>query len=309
MCLSVLLSAEPLGLGDSIILCFWELHVSRTSTNLARVISSDESQPVVKSELSALAVQVPRLPMTSTDLARVINSDEIQSVVNAPKKPRQGKKLKKNPLRNLGAMLKLNPYAKTVRRHELANQVRASFACHHVSNLLAISALQNMCGQGKALQAPANLLKHRQSCTAAEHIAGAVNITAAVLKGAVKRSRCLPASSQHDGRLRGGRHPLVQRACQKCCTAQFIHRCFVARYTLYTASCFARCAPLTAWFVAQEGRQKAHAEKLAEIRAGKAKSAKSAETKASGKAFAKAMQADSDYQGEDYEVREPAPSQ
>jgi large subunit ribosomal protein L4e len=61
--------------------------------------------------------------MANTDLARLINSDEIQSVVNAPKEVNRGKTLKKNPLKNLGAMLKLNPYAKTMTRVELANQV------------------------------------------------------------------------------------------------------------------------------------------------------------------------------------------
>ena len=64
--------------------------------------------------------------MANSDLARLINSDEIQSVVNAPKAPKMGKTLKKNPLKNLGAMLKLNPYAKTVRRQELAMAVRSS---------------------------------------------------------------------------------------------------------------------------------------------------------------------------------------
>lgn len=62
--------------------------------------------------------------MANTDLARIINSDEIQSVVNAPKQPKKGSVLKKNPLKNLGAMLKLNPYSKTIRRMELANAVR-----------------------------------------------------------------------------------------------------------------------------------------------------------------------------------------
>jgi 60S ribosomal protein L4 C-terminal domain len=64
--------------------------------------------------------------MANSDLARLINSDEIQSVVNAPKTPKLGKTLKKNPLKNLGAMLKLNPYAKTIRRQELSMAVRPS---------------------------------------------------------------------------------------------------------------------------------------------------------------------------------------
>lgn len=36
---------------------------------------------------------------------------------------KRGRPLKKNPLRNLGALLKLNPYAKTARRQELLHQV------------------------------------------------------------------------------------------------------------------------------------------------------------------------------------------
>ncbi len=64
-----------------------------------------------------------------------VRRDEIQSVVRAPKAagPRHAP-LKKNPLKNLGALLKLNPYAK-VRAHALGE--RAVFCvtrmCQHVS--------------------------------------------------------------------------------------------------------------------------------------------------------------------------------
>ena len=56
--------------------------------------------------------KVPRSCMSNADLNRVINSDEIQSIVRPPKDNHARAPLKKNPLRNLGAMLKLNPYAK-----------------------------------------------------------------------------------------------------------------------------------------------------------------------------------------------------
>ena len=56
--------------------------------------------------------KVPRSCMANADLNRVINSDEIQSIVKPPKDHHARGALKKNPLRNLGAMLKLNPYAK-----------------------------------------------------------------------------------------------------------------------------------------------------------------------------------------------------
>eukprot|EP00976_Prorocentrum_cordatum_P065027 1177729-Prorocentrum_minimum.AAC.2 len=70
---------------------------------------------------------VPRHIMANSDLNRIINSDEVQSIVNAPKTSCTRKSLKKNPLKNLGAMLKLNPYAKTATRMQLlAEQKRKS---------------------------------------------------------------------------------------------------------------------------------------------------------------------------------------
>ncbi|CAL8470058.1 g9600 [Coccomyxa elongata] len=63
--------------------------------------------------------KLPRQQMTNADLTRLINSDEIQSIVRPPKTGRTNVPLKKNPLKNLGALLKLNPYAKTARRAEL----------------------------------------------------------------------------------------------------------------------------------------------------------------------------------------------
>ncbi|KAK9867941.1 hypothetical protein WJX84_008385 [Apatococcus fuscideae] len=63
---------------------------------------------------------LPRTPMSNPDLARLINSDEIQSVVNPQKSgPVRRPRLRRNPLKNLGALLKLNPYAKTARRMEI----------------------------------------------------------------------------------------------------------------------------------------------------------------------------------------------
>jgi len=56
--------------------------------------------------------------MTNSDITRVINSDEVQAKVRPAKKSvtaAQTKRIKKNPLKNLGTMIKLNPYAKTTR--------------------------------------------------------------------------------------------------------------------------------------------------------------------------------------------------
>jgi large subunit ribosomal protein L4e len=57
--------------------------------------------------------------MVNADLARIINSDEVQSVVKPIKKEVKRATLKKNPLKNLNVLLKLNPYAKTARRMAL----------------------------------------------------------------------------------------------------------------------------------------------------------------------------------------------
>ena len=68
--------------------------------------------------------KLPRNIMANADLTRLINSDEVQTIVKPPKVSRMVVPLKKNPLKNLGALLKLNPYAKAARRTELLAQVR-----------------------------------------------------------------------------------------------------------------------------------------------------------------------------------------
>ena len=61
--------------------------------------------------------------MENADLARLINSDEIQSVVRAAEEDTQRPKApKKNPLKNLEAMLALNPYQQVVRDNEMKAQ-------------------------------------------------------------------------------------------------------------------------------------------------------------------------------------------
>jgi len=66
--------------------------------------------------------RLPRCPMTNTDLVRIINSDEVQSKLRPMKKQTRTYRHKKNPLKNLGTMVKLNPYALTMRRQELLQQ-------------------------------------------------------------------------------------------------------------------------------------------------------------------------------------------
>uniref|UniRef100_A0A8C7ZSQ3 Ribosomal protein L4 n=1 Tax=Oryzias sinensis TaxID=183150 RepID=A0A8C7ZSQ3_9TELE len=62
---------------------------------------------------------LPMHKMTNTDLSRILKSEEIQKALRAPNKKINRRVMKKNPLKNLKIMFKLNPYAKTVRRHAI----------------------------------------------------------------------------------------------------------------------------------------------------------------------------------------------
>lgn len=66
--------------------------------------------------------KLPRNSMTNTDLVRIINSDEIQSKLRPQRKQTRSYRKKKNPLKNFGVLVKLNPYALTMRRQELLQQ-------------------------------------------------------------------------------------------------------------------------------------------------------------------------------------------
>ncbi|KAH7926381.1 60S ribosomal protein L4/L1/L2 [Leucogyrophana mollusca] len=70
---------------------------------------------------------LPTAKISNPDVTRLINSTEIQSVVR-PAGPRVQKRpwtQKKNPLVNKAVLFRMNPYAKTLRRHELLKQERS----------------------------------------------------------------------------------------------------------------------------------------------------------------------------------------
>jgi len=71
---------------------------------------------------------VPRNIMFNSDVTRLINSDEVQSKVRAPIKGVKRVTRKKNPLTNLGALVKLNPYALSARRSEVLAEKRRAVA-------------------------------------------------------------------------------------------------------------------------------------------------------------------------------------
>ncbi|PAN09773.1 hypothetical protein PAHAL_2G049700 [Panicum hallii] len=59
---------------------------------------------------------LPRPKMSNADLGRIINSDEVQSVVKPLNKEVKRREKRKNPLKNMAAVLKLNPYLGTARK-------------------------------------------------------------------------------------------------------------------------------------------------------------------------------------------------
>lgn len=67
---------------------------------------------------------LPMHKMINTDLSRILKSPEIQRALRAPRKKIHRRVLKKNPLKNLRIMLKLNPYAKTMRRNTILRHAR-----------------------------------------------------------------------------------------------------------------------------------------------------------------------------------------
>eukprot|EP00127_Corallochytrium_limacisporum_P000380 Clim_evm75s11 gene=Clim_evmTU75s11 len=59
---------------------------------------------------------LPRSIMANADITRIINSDEVQSVVREKRTHNTHVTQRKNPLKNINVMLRLNPYAKAAKR-------------------------------------------------------------------------------------------------------------------------------------------------------------------------------------------------
>merc|ERR1719187_194855 len=81
---------------------------------------------------------LPMHKMTNSDLSKLLKSEEIRKVLRAPnRKIVKAKKTKANPLKNIKAMLKLNPYAAvTARNSELLSDMNlaAKAALHAKKN-------------------------------------------------------------------------------------------------------------------------------------------------------------------------------
>jgi len=91
-------------------------------TRLNEIWGSQTRESTMKS-----GYKLPRAIISNSDVTRLINSDEVQTHVRAPIKTLKRRVQHKNPLKNFGARVKLNPYALTLRRTEiLASERRAS---------------------------------------------------------------------------------------------------------------------------------------------------------------------------------------
>jgi len=67
---------------------------------------------------------LPQPMMTNSDLGRLLKAFEIQSVLRPPIKRQARRKIKKNPLKNIGLMSRLNPYATVQKRKTLLQQLK-----------------------------------------------------------------------------------------------------------------------------------------------------------------------------------------
>jgi len=102
-------------------------------TRLNAVWGSTTRESVQKSGYT-----LPQPLMMNSDITRLINSDEVQSKVRAAKTTVTRKRKKKNPLKNLGVKVRLNPYALSLRRSELLAQQRS--AANKEAKLKAVRA-------------------------------------------------------------------------------------------------------------------------------------------------------------------------
>ncbi|KAJ3383395.1 hypothetical protein HDU84_003639 [Entophlyctis sp. JEL0112] len=88
--------------------------------------------------------KLPQPILSNADLPRLINSEEVQAVVRpaGDKNMKRPYTQRKNPLKNVGVMVRLNPYAQTLRRAEiLGRNIHGKVQKKHVKNKKYIKAL------------------------------------------------------------------------------------------------------------------------------------------------------------------------
>jgi len=86
-----------------------------------------------------LNYNLPKSIMTTTDLTRLLKSEEIQRAIRAPMKRVKRYHQKKNPLKNVRVMLRLNPYAAVINRANSRNdKINSAKRVEHFNKLRGI---------------------------------------------------------------------------------------------------------------------------------------------------------------------------
>jgi len=87
---------------------------------------------------------LPMPKMANCDLGRLLKSDEIQKVIRAPEKKVVRRRTKLNPLKNMKAMVKLNPFALVTRRANLLSEEKVKAMKNKVKERKAVSTRKSM---------------------------------------------------------------------------------------------------------------------------------------------------------------------
>ncbi|KAJ3247897.1 hypothetical protein HDU78_002650 [Chytriomyces hyalinus] len=87
--------------------------------------------------------KLPQPIISNADLPRLINSDEVQAVVRpaGEKNTKRPFTQRKNPLKNMGVMVRLNPYAQTLRRAEILGRAAGKVVKKSKKNTAYIKSL------------------------------------------------------------------------------------------------------------------------------------------------------------------------
>jgi large subunit ribosomal protein L4e len=94
---------------------------------------------------------LPMPIMTNTDVSRILSSAEVQKAVCPKKHPTSKAVIKPNPLKNLRAMKRLNPYITVVKRNSYLKRRKAvNDKLKHMAKLRGLDALKKSLKEKKA---------------------------------------------------------------------------------------------------------------------------------------------------------------
>lgn len=71
---------------------------------------------------------LPRAALANADINRIINSEEVQSILRRTRRPTRRATIKKNPLTNIRALRKINPYALVEKRNAIRQSKKTAAA-------------------------------------------------------------------------------------------------------------------------------------------------------------------------------------